>query len=671
MSSNVHTISPHVMRVDAPTWLRGRKLWLTWKYERDANDAPTAKPRKVPYYPDGTRRAGQQGAPADLARLTTFEQARAAATRRGHDGVGLALVERAGIVAVDFDNCVEGGVIHPEVAEIILGTYAEFSPSGAGIRAFYRGPSMGNAKDAHGEPYGVEIFSTRGYVTFTGCPTPDTEMLDCTDLVAPVTDRLQALVAARLGPGRVSAGVSTGDALMDYQPIVGVAPDDIRAMLAQLNPDMSRDKWMQVGMALHHELAGSLEGFNLWDEWSRGGTKYGVGQPIERVWESFKREGGKLVTMATVKKMVAQSVGELDQPLESTTPAAPRIPYQIIPADEFAQRPIPEWLMYGVLPRQHVGMVYGASGSGKSFIVLDMCMAHARGIQWRGLSTSQCGVTYVAAEGAGGFVKRVKAYAQHHNVDMADIAPWFGVIDGAPDFMDVEEVRRVKAAIDARIQATGIPMGLIVLDTLSRVTPDADEQSKEMGVALDLATRLAKSTGALVLIIHHSGKDATRGARGWSGMKAAMDVELEVARADDHGLVRCLTVSKSKDGEDGQQFFFSLEGVELGVDADLNVISSAVCRVVEPPTADEAKGSKPLTGLRLKIYNHVTSLGQNTGIEPEAIVDEIVAGMPKVEGKRDTRKQVVKRAVTELCTEGYFKVVDGCIDLVIEGGEGV
>jgi hypothetical protein len=154
-------------------------------------------------------------------------------------------------------------------------------------------------------------------------------------------------------------------------------------------------------------------------------------------------------------------------------------------------------------------------------------------------------------------------------------------------------------------------------------------------------------------------------------MKAAMDVELEVARADDHGLVRCLTVSKSKDGEDGQQFFFALEGVELGVDADLNVISSAVCRVVEPPTADEAKGSKPLTGLRLKIYNHVTSLGQNTGIEPEAIVDEIVAGMPKVEGKRDTRKQVVKKALTDLCTEGYFKVVDGCIDLIIEGGEGV
>jgi hypothetical protein len=246
---------------------------------------------------------------------------------------------------------------------------------------------------------------------------------------------------------------------------------------------------------------------------------------------------------------------------------------------------------------------------------------------------------------------------------MADIAQHFGVIDGAPDFMDVEEVRRVKAAIDARVQTSGIPVGLIVLDTLSRVTPDADEQSKEMGVALDLATRLAKSTGALVLIIHHSGKDATRGARGWSGMKAAMDVELEVARVDDEGRVRCLRVSKNKDGEDGQQFFFSLEDIELGVDADLNVITSAVCKEVAMPTP-EAMGQGALTGLRLKIFNHLWSLGQTVGIEPEAVVLEIVAGMPKVEGKRDTRKQVAKKALTDLCNEGYFKVVDGCIDLI-------
>jgi hypothetical protein len=40
--------------------------------------------------------------------------------------------------------------------------------------------------------------------------------------------------------------------------------------------------------------------------------------------------------------------------------------------------------------------------------------------------------------------------------------------------------------------------------------------------------------------------------------------------------------------------------------------------------------------------------------------------MPKVEGKRDTRKQVVKKALTDLCTEGYFAVVDGCIDLIVE-----
>jgi RecA/RadA recombinase len=675
MNATVHTISPHVMSVDAPTWLKHKPYWLTWAYESDARDPEGTKPRKVPYYTNGQRRNGTQGGASDMAQLTTFEAARAAARRRGFDGVGLALSVGAGIVACDFDNCinVDGHVgIHPAVREVVLGTYAEYSPSGQGVRAFFRGAALGNFKDAHGKPFGFEIFSDKGFVTFTGNATEDTDMLGCLDHVELVSPELKALCDARFGVGRERAGVSTGDALMDYRPAVGVSLDETRALLAQLNPDMSRDKWLQVGMAVHHETSGSLEGFTVWDEWSRGGAKYGLGQPIERVWESFKRDGtsgGAVVTMATVKKLVAQSVGEaaLDQPSVATDTT--RIPYQVIPADEFAQRPIPAWLMYGVLPRQHVGMVYGASGSGKSFIVLDMCMAHARGTQWRDLSTSQCGVVYVAAEGAGGFVKRVKAYAQHHNIDMAGIAPWFGVIDGAPDFMDVEEVRRVKAAIDARVQTSGIPVGLIVLDTLSRVTPDADEQSKEMGVALDLATRLAKSTGALVLIIHHSGKNAALGARGWSGMKAAMDVELEVARVDDAGLVRCLTVSKNKDGEDGAQFFFALEGVELGVDSDLNAITSAVCKEVALPTP-EAMGQKALSGLRLKVFNHLWGLGQTVGIEPEAVILEIVAGMPKVEGKRDTRKQVAKRALNELCDEGYFKVVDGCIDLIIEEKEG-
>ena len=328
MNATVHTLSPHVMSVDAPAWLKDKPYWLTWAYESDARDPEGTKPRKVPYYTNGQRRSGTQGGASDLAQLTTFEAARAAARRRGFDGVGLALSQGAGIVACDFDNCinVDGHVgIHPAVRDVVLGTYAEYSPSGQGIRAFFKGAALGNFKDAHGKPFGFEIFSDKGFVTFTGNATEDTDMLGCLNHVELVNPELKALCDLRFGVDRARAGVSTGDALMDFQPIVGVSPDEIAKLLAQLNPDMSRDKWIQVGMATHHETAGSLEGFNLWDEWSRGGAKYGLGQPIERVWESFKRDAGRVVTMATVKKMVAQSVGEveLDQAMHAAVAPSP------------------------------------------------------------------------------------------------------------------------------------------------------------------------------------------------------------------------------------------------------------------------------------------------------------------------------------------------------------
>ena len=76
-----------------------------------------------------------EGRPEDRQQLTTFDAARAAAARRGMDGIGFAPMPEWGITALDFDNCVVDGGLHPEVERIVAGTYAEFSPSGTGVRA--------------------------------------------------------------------------------------------------------------------------------------------------------------------------------------------------------------------------------------------------------------------------------------------------------------------------------------------------------------------------------------------------------------------------------------------------------------------------------------------------------------------------------------------------------
>jgi RecA-family ATPase len=93
---------------------------------------------------------------------------------------------------------------------------------------------------------------------------------------------------------------------------------------------------------------------------------------------------------------------------------------------------------------------------------------------------------------------------------------------------------------------------VVVIDTLAQTTPGADENSAEgMGKALGSCRRIHEATDALVVLIHHSGKDKTRGMRGWSGLPGACDTIFEVTRDGDERTAR---LEKVKDGEDGAEF---------------------------------------------------------------------------------------------------------------------
>ena len=123
----VQRISPEVRDIHVPLPLRNLPLWCVWAFEQH-EDEP--KPRKVPQYSAGGRRFGIQGSPADRAKLTTFAVARDAAAKRGLDGVGFTLMADTGVIALDFDKCVVDGRVDRSVLDLVVGTYAEYSPSG-------------------------------------------------------------------------------------------------------------------------------------------------------------------------------------------------------------------------------------------------------------------------------------------------------------------------------------------------------------------------------------------------------------------------------------------------------------------------------------------------------------------------------------------------------------
>ena len=310
VSDNLQSISPHHRRVEAPAVLRDLQGWLLWRYEEQEGEL---KPRKVPYYADGGRRYGTNGSANDRAKLVRFAAARDAAAKRNMDGVGLALMPEFGITATDFDHCVDanGNVPH-EIEQIAARTYTEYSPSGAGVRAFSVG-SFGNHKSpTTGSQYGFETFSNSGFVTFTGNVLPACDLLGADDTVADdptVNAIIQQLCDTRFGASRTT-GSPSDDPFAGHEPKLGLTAEKMEQILGHVSPDIGRDDWIRVGMALHHECEGDDTGFDLWDEWSQPGATYPGTDSLRTQWTSFDRRVGrrqKQVTMASVIHMAKKN----------------------------------------------------------------------------------------------------------------------------------------------------------------------------------------------------------------------------------------------------------------------------------------------------------------------------------------------------------------------------
>jgi putative DNA primase/helicase len=306
---SVVTIAPQNLTVEAPAELRELQGWLTWRLQPDPSN-PNGKPLKVPYYVDGGKRHGKQGSIEDRGRMTTFAAARDAAARRGFTGVGLAMMPEFGITALDFDNCVDAqGNLPPVVRDIASQTYAEYSPSGKGIRAFVRG-SYGNHKSpTEGNDYGFEVFTSTGFVTFTGNAMPYTDILGLEDTVANLDALVAPLCAARF-PATQKRVSDPDDFMIGREPRVGLSATQMEELLSVLDADMPREDWVRVGMALHHECDGDDTGFELWNDWSSNGEKYPSEEGLRTQWDSFERRKGsghRQVTMATVMKMAKEA----------------------------------------------------------------------------------------------------------------------------------------------------------------------------------------------------------------------------------------------------------------------------------------------------------------------------------------------------------------------------
>ncbi len=290
-------------------------------------------------------------------------------------------------------------------------------------------------------------------------------------------------------------------------------------------------------------------------------------------------------------------VKEFTVPVDTPSTTAPQRS-RVLFWPELRKLPRPEYLVKGVLDADSLAEIFGPTSCGKSFLGTDLGLHIAAGWDWNGHKVRQAGVLYVNAEGGAAIVNRLDAWRRHHDQSLDDLA--FAVVIEPTSLLDAAGVAQVIA------DAGKVPdLGLIFIDTAARVMPGGDEGAETMSSLVDAIARIRVETGAGVCVVHHSGKDASRGSRGSTVLPCAVDTVIEVSR--DLGTdVATVNLNKQRDGATGELLNFNLKVIELGTDADGDPITSCVIEATDrkPAKTTTAKQRRALEALNNVVVDH-------------------------------------------------------------------
>ena len=258
--------------------------------------------------------------------------------------------------------------------------------------------------------------------------------------------------------------------------------------------------------------------------------------------------------------------------------------------NELKSLPKAEWLIKDILLDGGIATIYGESGSTKSFLAIDLAMNLAIGSEWFGLAVNrEVPVIYTALEGFGGVVKRIKGWCERKQITPDNI-----FID--QDALLLGEMGSVQSFINY-YKFKEFNKGLIIIDTLNMAIPDIEENSAaSMSGVISKAKLIAEKLNSTVLIIHHTGKDETRGMRGSSSLKASMDTIIFVKKDSNGGCQWSL--EKSKDSECGIGFNYQLKPIDLEIDGDIET----TCTIDSLEQIKEVHKEQKLTSKQIRVF---------------------------------------------------------------------
>lgn len=619
-------------RAAIPAHLRSLGIWLVWRFESAARAGD--KPLKVPYsVRTGMRRSGIQGSPEDVANLVTFDQALEALRSGRWTGLGIAHVPGCGLNSWDFDSAIDAsGIMAPELDALLraAGTYVEISPSGRGVRMVALG-TLPSIKRIHPSGHNIECFGESGFVTITGRAVCNEETIAALPphIEQTLRDWLQADTAEQphtrtdqLTQARGADPVYT--ALKAKGSIKRDWPDGRSSIVCPFEAE---------------HTSGS----------GRSDTVYFLPNTNGYAQGHFHCLHAHCATRRDDAFTAALGIVEPDLSALLNPGAGAAAPGDLLLDVAGLRSSVGSlrWLVKHNIPASSIGIVYGPSGSFKSFIVLDLALRVAHGLPWLGNRTKQGSVVYVAAEGGMGLLGRIDAWHQKHA--LAATMPFRVCV--VPLMLDhTRDLARLSNAIAE--SDLGNP-ALIVLDTMSQ-TMAGDENE-----ARDTATYLRGIGGALrarfdstVLPVHHTGHTAGDRPRGSSAIKGNVDFLYAVTRAEGQ-MAALLECKKQKDGRDGDAYSFTLERMVVGQDEEGDELTSLVAHHHDAAAAVLASAARPSRYEVLLL--ELTGNGRLYG----ELRDEFYVKLGNE--KPDTKKKAFSRAFKTLVESRMIVEKDNCV----------
>ena len=401
-------------------------------------------------------------------------------------------------------------------------------------------------------------------------------------------------------------------------------------------------------MAIHNEMPGH-DGFDIWRQWSERSPKFDLQDQV-RVWRSFRPRGLQGTTINTVFAL-AQEEGWKNRPPIALPDAAAKEGGMLLDVLELdARSAATRWAVKGMVPDASLGMIFGASGTFKSFIALDYQLHRAWAMAWCGRRTLPGVPVFMAAEGGTGLIRRIKAWHLARGLDWRQ-CPLRVVI------VPLLLLRQAQALAD-EIAKAGLQPCDIAVDTLSQTFDGNENAADEIaGYLRALRVHLVERFGCGVTVIHHSGHGATERPRGSSAIQANVDWLMGVFRQGDDSMVSTVECLKVKDGEKFKPADFILQPQQLGTDEDGEPITSLAASYVDNVHQVLAADDKKREGHRALLLRLAGALVDER--EVRKAFDRELDGIPD-----GTRRAAWKRSLDWSVDNGLIRRNGGSLEVV-------